>query len=181
MNVYKFHISKLDVAKRQLETAITLYFHNADPVSVHTLTGAAYDVLHDLCKVRNIKPFVKNTDLVREEKKKEYVDMINAAQNFFKHADKDPEGIYEFRPQTTDFFIWDACQMYQKITTEIPKLLFIYSVWFYSQHPDLINYELAKQVLLEAKQYSELQSRAHFFQEMSAAYDRTSQFGAYKN
>jgi hypothetical protein len=44
----QLHFSKLDVALRQLETAVTLYFHSADPVSIHTLTAAAYNVLRDL-------------------------------------------------------------------------------------------------------------------------------------
>jgi hypothetical protein len=44
-------LSKLDVARRQLETAITLYFHESDPVSIHTLTAAAHGVLRDLSRV----------------------------------------------------------------------------------------------------------------------------------
>jgi len=40
----KLKISKLDAAKRQLETAIRLYFNEADPVSVHTLAGAAHTI-----------------------------------------------------------------------------------------------------------------------------------------
>jgi hypothetical protein len=41
----EFKVSKLDAAKRQLETVIRLYFSNGDPVSIHTLTAAAYNVL----------------------------------------------------------------------------------------------------------------------------------------
>ena len=33
-------VSKLDAAKRQLETVIRLYFFDGDPVSIHTLTSA---------------------------------------------------------------------------------------------------------------------------------------------
>jgi hypothetical protein len=41
-------ISKLDAAKRQLETVIRLYFSNGDPVAIHTLTGAAHTVVRDI-------------------------------------------------------------------------------------------------------------------------------------
>jgi hypothetical protein len=34
--VKEFKVSKLDAAKRQLETAIRLYFSDGDPVSIHT-------------------------------------------------------------------------------------------------------------------------------------------------
>jgi hypothetical protein len=44
----KLHLSKLDAALRQLETAVTLYFHSSDPISIHTLTAAAYNVLQGI-------------------------------------------------------------------------------------------------------------------------------------
>jgi hypothetical protein len=42
--VKKLKISKLDAAKRQLEVAIRLYFYFGDPVAIHTLTAAAYNI-----------------------------------------------------------------------------------------------------------------------------------------
>ncbi len=41
-------ISKLDAAKRQLDTAIRLYFCDGDPVSIHTLAAASYNILRDV-------------------------------------------------------------------------------------------------------------------------------------
>ncbi len=44
----RVRVTKLDCAKRQIETAIMLFFENHDPVSAHTLTGAAYEILRGL-------------------------------------------------------------------------------------------------------------------------------------
>ena len=44
----KLPVTKLDAARRQLETGITLWFHEMGPVSIHTLTGAAYKLLYDI-------------------------------------------------------------------------------------------------------------------------------------
>lgn len=52
----EFRVAKLDAAKRQLETAIRLYFASADPVSIHTLTAAAYQLLLDLNKKAGGEP-----------------------------------------------------------------------------------------------------------------------------
>ena len=41
-------IAKLDAAKRQLQTAIALFFDDGDPISIHTLACAAYDVIDDV-------------------------------------------------------------------------------------------------------------------------------------
>jgi hypothetical protein len=43
-------ISKLDAARRQLDTAIELWFHDGDPISIHTLTSAAFEIIQDLNK-----------------------------------------------------------------------------------------------------------------------------------
>jgi hypothetical protein len=42
----KITISKFDAARRQLNTAITLWFADGDPVAIHTLAYAAYEIIH---------------------------------------------------------------------------------------------------------------------------------------
>jgi macrodomain Ter protein organizer (MatP/YcbG family) len=87
-------ISKLDAARRQIETAVILYFHEGDPISIHTLAAAAYDVLRDVNKARDGPPMIKDwmTDYVKPESRTDLINAINAAQNFLKHADRDPDG-----------------------------------------------------------------------------------------
>jgi hypothetical protein len=46
-------ITKPDAARRQLETAIKLYFDEGDPASVHTLCCAAYELIQVLNKKQN--------------------------------------------------------------------------------------------------------------------------------
>jgi hypothetical protein len=41
-------ISKADAAQRQLDTAIELYFAESDPVAIHTLAAAAYELIRAL-------------------------------------------------------------------------------------------------------------------------------------
>jgi hypothetical protein len=48
----KLKLSKLDCARRQLELAIELYFMERDPVSIHTLAGAARQLIEDINKHR---------------------------------------------------------------------------------------------------------------------------------
>jgi hypothetical protein len=57
----KIEISKLDAAKRQLKTAINLYFSYGDPVSIHTLASAAREILYDLNKKHSGMPIPVKT------------------------------------------------------------------------------------------------------------------------
>ena len=162
------NISKIDAAKRQLETAIVLYFSNADPVSIHTLSAASHEIIQDLCKPVGIKSAIKDLNMVKEEKRDEYKKLVNSAQNFFKHADKDADRLYEFIPATTEFLIFDACWMYQQLTTEVPRLFHIFSIWFYFNEPDIIRDDAhaEKDFLLKNRNSFDLQNRASFFNQI---------------
>jgi hypothetical protein len=61
-------LTKVDVARRQLQTAITLWFTNGDPVSVHTLAAAAHEIIHTVTKKRtpNRRPVVDSRSFTDE-------------------------------------------------------------------------------------------------------------------
>lgn len=135
----KFTVSKLDAVKRQLDTAIRLYFSDGDPVSIHTLTAAAYNILRDISEKKATDPMLIKTrmlDYVRPEHHKEIIAKINEAENFFKHADRDHDVALDFNPEMTELLIIDACAQYKKLTSEEPPLFIIYRVWFTANHPD---------------------------------------------
>ena len=135
----KIYISKLDAAKRQLETAINFFFRSGDPVSIHSLTGAAFQILEDICLKKGVKSFHKETlEQIKENKRVEFSRRLSEAKNFFKHADKDPEGIIEFIPETTTFFLWDACNMYKVLTTDFPPLFQTFVLYFNLKNPEIL-------------------------------------------
>ncbi len=88
-------VKKLEAAHRQLETAVELFFNSGDPVAVHTLACAAYDIVDGVNHSRGGKDvFIKRRYTQMPGRPKRTV--INSVQNFFKHADRDPEGEMEF-------------------------------------------------------------------------------------
>lgn len=122
------NISKLDAARRQLETAVNLYFHEGDPVSIHALTSAAYEVLRD---INDGRPMIKDwmKDYIKPEFLKEFRNNVNEAQNFFKHADRDAAKTLLFEPGTTQIWLMDACLTYKRIAEERVPLLEVFKLW----------------------------------------------------
>lgn len=100
-------IGKLDAARRQLATAITLWFGSGDPVSIHTLAYAAYEIIHAISKRRNPSRcgLLFDSAIVKDEYRKEWGLFIKGHANFFKHADKDGDAVIEFRPIFSEMFI----------------------------------------------------------------------------
>lgn len=133
------NISKLDAAKRQLETAILIFFNYGDIVSIHTLSAASHQLLMDLGKESGIKSSIKETNLIfiREDKRAEYKQMMNKAENFFKHASKDKDALLKFSPRQSELMLWDACAMYKSLTKEIPPVIYLFDMWFKLSNPEM--------------------------------------------
>lgn len=133
------HISKLDVAKRELEHAIRLFFLSGDPIIIHLNASSAQEVLRDLCRSKNISSFVNGmSEIIREDKRKEVMKIFKKPYNFMKHADKDPDGIIEFNPTVNRITIWDCVDMYNHLTGEMTGLMQSYRGWFYASNPNFL-------------------------------------------
>jgi hypothetical protein len=129
--------------KRQLESAIRLYFCFGGPVSIHTLTAAAYNLARDLnTKIGGERLLAKERilDYTKAGHEKEVLGYVNKAENFFKHADRDHDSTYEFNPDQSEFLIFEACGVYFKITGEVPPLFKLYRIWFIANNQKLFNF-----------------------------------------
>jgi len=99
-------ISKLAAARAQLDRAIELWFLDKDPISTHTLAAAAYQLLDDLNKHRATgQELLYDSIMIKDEYRKEWIQLIKKPVNFFKHANNDPEEIIEFAPESTLIFL----------------------------------------------------------------------------
>jgi hypothetical protein len=103
------HLNKLDVAKSQLKTAIRLWFYDSDPVSIHTLAFAAYEIIHVVSKKRNrTRELVFDTLSVKDEHRSKWNQTIKEHAGFFKHANKDADKSIDFNPILTMMFFMGA-------------------------------------------------------------------------
>jgi len=134
----KISVSKLDAARAQLETAIRLYFTDGEPIAVHTLAAAAHQILHDISEKRGGPSSVRGFQFIRPGFEKDWHQTVTAEQNFFKHADRDPDAVLEFLPRKAPVFIVDGCQLYRWLTDEWPPLFKLFTTWMALRKPKWI-------------------------------------------
>jgi hypothetical protein len=162
-----------------METAISLYFHSGDPVAIHTLTAAAYNVIRDVNKAQGGTPMLLK-DLphvyVKEGQEKVFRDKVNEAENFFKHADRDPEATLKFNPSQTELLLLDVCLKYQHMTKTSPPLVLTFQMWYMLKHPDLFTLPPEVQAMLTQahEEYRSL-SPAQFLEEVYPAVSRVTE------
>ncbi|PZW97286.1 hypothetical protein DFS28_105262 [Pseudomonas sp. 478] len=133
-------VSKLEVAQRQLSIAIRMLFANDDPIAAHTLVGAASEILSRLVEKRHPEEsWDKLVQGANNLPPKEYFFIMRKAQNWFKHADIDPDGIFEFDPAETEALTFWAV-MNASLLAPLSTEAMIYQIWFIAlqeSHEDL--------------------------------------------
>lgn len=157
-------ITKIDAARRQTESAITMWFFDADAVSIHTLAAAAIGVLHDLGDRIGEPAMTFNPEYFREEMFEEWKKVAKKAQNFFKHADRknDPIAVHEFRPSSNEFLLSDCVDTYTRVTDERTPVMRVFWSYFMIHHPEYFQSVPTRPSMVELRTLS----KAQFYNEV---------------
>jgi hypothetical protein len=135
-------ISKQEAAKRELETAIALYFCDDDAVSIHVLASAASQILYDVCQHRGVRSFRDTSlDYIVENYHREWIKRTRQAFEYFKHARADAaEELARFHPNANDFVLFAACFDYANLygLTDANPAIICYFGWFLGTRPEMM-------------------------------------------
>lgn len=133
-------LTKLECAERQMRVAIRLFFERRDMIAVHTLATAAQEVATDLAKRKGLKGVFEHAkELIVPEKLEEFFRRVRKPQNFFKHADRDPDDKLEFYYAATQYHLFDAvllCILLKGDSPLTPEFIG-FMAWFVGKYPDV--------------------------------------------
>lgn len=148
-NVATMNLTKSDVARRQLVTAVNLFFNDSDPVSVYTLASNAWEIIDQLCKLSGVNSVSDETRThiyPSRDLKKHYIN--SPYRNFFKHADTDPDGIITgFDAQSSEGVLFLAAEDYTRLHKKSPIEVQVYSSWFCSMYPEKLSPSASKRLI----------------------------------
>jgi hypothetical protein len=140
----KIDISKIQVAEIQLNEAIFLFFDKSSPIVIETLIGAVLGVLIPLGKEYGIRAPLHDSDMIKSEYKKLWINTIRKAQNFSKHADNDLGKVLSYETNTLPFRIIEACYLFRHIASnkclkyrQSPSAI-MFEIWFQLKNPHLL-------------------------------------------
>ncbi len=131
------------MAKRGINSAIRLFLSGGDILAVHTIVSAAHEVTYAMCKRKNIQSFMKDVckKYIREEFQKRYIDSLNEAGRFLKHATHDTNKSLDFHDVNTHLLLYDACGMYFELTQDFSKEMRAYSIYMRIKYPQFLSKE----------------------------------------
>ena len=136
--------TKPDAANRQLDFVIGLLFTDGDPLAVRTLAGAAYGILADLSEGQK-RGSSWRTQLIEDSglSKKDALNILNAAQNYLKHADKDPDLPLSFDEEENDHLILIAFIESGGLGHPLSFSMQAFQVWYLAMYPEKIGHDTA--------------------------------------
>lgn len=141
----KIKLSKIETAEIQLNEAVYLFFSQAHPVVIETLVGATIGILRDVGKTRGVTAPLHDSDKIKPEYKNVWISHLRKAQNFAKHADRDPEEILEYETKALPFRIYEACHLYRHLASNLhlkhkqSNSAILFEIWFAHKYPHLLN------------------------------------------
>ncbi len=139
-------VGKLEAARRQLQTALTLWFNGGDEVSIHTLAHAAYEIIHVVSKERNPnrRDLLFDGSFIKDKYRGEVNKFFKKPGSFFKHAKKDGEATIEFTPLLTELFLICAVLGVELCNEKHNAEEGAFQQWLYIHRPDLMADEWRK-------------------------------------
>lgn len=163
-------MGKLEAARRQLRTAISLWFSGGDPVAIHTLAFAAYDVIHTISAKRdpNRRDLLFDTDWIKDEYRRDWHQRVRQEANFFKHADRDGDSVIDFNPTFADWFIFFAILGRELCGEEASTEESAFMWWFQITRPDMLTEHgrqfLAEKMPVDNVEYLRTRPKGEFFE-----------------
>jgi hypothetical protein len=139
VEIEPINVSKQDVALRQLNTAIRLWFADGDPVSIHTLLAASHEIIHRLYRNAGYKSLLFNSERIKPQFHGLWAKKIKEAPNFFKHIDRDGNDAapLKFNPELNEVLMIILCSAVRKIGYEETAETAAITWWKLAHDPEL--------------------------------------------
>ncbi len=130
-------ITKKSAARKQIETAILLWFTNSDPISILALAAAANNCYTALAAHIG-KPSFFETWL--RQQSKGFQDEVREARNFIKHGYKDMKGRVYYSPRLAEVLMVDSVVCHENLFPKgrLSPLMRLYLARFALEHPRIV-------------------------------------------
>ncbi len=87
-------IGKLQIAEHHIDASLQMIAANVNAYSTHLIVHSCQRILFDLAKARGSFTTADHRLYVKQDRQKEWLKLMSAASNYFKHADKDHDEGY---------------------------------------------------------------------------------------
>ena len=140
-------LTKLEVARRQLGTALALFLDNKDPVAVHVLACGGGEIAHRLAEVAGAEPFEAHLlanfpELGKAKLAKLRTKYWNALKHATTHKGEDrddTEILGVFSDEANDDHLFWGWYDFANARESLPIEARLFQEWYFAKHPDKLS------------------------------------------
>jgi hypothetical protein len=169
-------LDKLAVLRREIVTAIKLYFQSEDEVSLWILTSAAYNVAKDLNHIKGGPPMMREaSEFADSESVYQAILKSNSYYiNYFTQAENDSDLELTFNPLFLELMIYEVTEKYRDLTDTLTSEMTCFRIWFlaWSQFAPSVHPLSIPLKSMISKSYSQ-NERKRFFDEFDSSSDQS--------
>jgi len=142
-------VTKLDAAKRQLCTAIRMFFADYDVLSVYTLAHAALEIFERRPKKEG-GPKIRHFDVLKTTcphlNEKDAWDYLHSVKNFFKHGGSLKSSVV-FHEEAVDSVLYFACcNCVNETAPDQPVQVDAFIIWFLATKAEIHDWDRKDQI-----------------------------------
>lgn len=133
-------LTKVDVAKAHIESAVDLCFNAGNPASVYLLAASAREILTTLGGLKNKRTMLHGISETTGATLKDLIAAAHKHANFFKHAVKDPEAVLDdFDVSHADDVLMIACADYARVSDQHFPHAIVYARWWLAINTETVS------------------------------------------
>ena len=103
-------------------------------------------IIHDINKKKGRQELFFDSVVIKDEYRSKFVALVKKDMNFFKHADKDAEGITEFIPMGSILFMLFSARGLQQLGERLNDMEEIFLFWLVFHYPKWVRGDYRKKL-----------------------------------
>jgi hypothetical protein len=132
-------INKIEAVRRQIEAAIRMTFAGEDAVAIHAIAGDVHRIVQDFYRSRgDVEGYLRLGDWIAPVHAARFWRHFNAAAEFLRPGEWNPETIFELEEETNDFMIVFAARWYQMQGHAATRDMRIFATWYVACNPGIL-------------------------------------------
>ncbi len=144
--------NKLEALQRLTEAAIRMTLAGEDAVAIHAVAGDAHRIMQDFYRSRgDVDGYLRLGDWIAPGHTARFWRHFNAAAEFLRPGEWNPEAVFELEEDTNDFMIVFASRWYHLHGYPATRDMRIFATWYVACNPGILRPDALPEAAITAK------------------------------
>lgn len=145
-------VNQIEAVQRHTEAAIRMTFGGEDAIAVHAVAADAHRIMQDFYRGRGgTESYLRLGDWIAPGHTARFWRHFNAASEFLRSGEWNPDTVFELEEDANDFMIVFAARWYQMQGLGATRDMRIFATWYIACNPGILRADAMPEAALSEK------------------------------